>query len=444
MLAKCLYVTNTTANLTIRGGFAGTESTADEREGNRLSTLDGGDTVSIMDAYSTKAVAFDQLRCTRGKTRAIRLPNSGATFTGCRFIDNGMTITNVANGLGVCIEKESTTASFTDCTFLGNRATNNFATPDQFYGGAVYLGDWTVGNFDNCLFVSNGLDFAVSSSNTKCAGAAIRAWRANLTLKNCRFYANRAAATGTNGGGIVNVADSSGEPVSVENCVFAGNECTYAGSDTNTGSGALNVGSSATTAITVKNCTFAYNFGDHSVRGPAISAGAGTNTIVNCIFHCNYTTPRNGGLGKAVYGGSVVNVSYSYFDGDPSTTAYINGATVVNLGDGIKTGDPRLVTREADLPIPTIANGAKYPASEWAKFANINAHLAGWPHYDENTGELVSPGGTKSDAIDAGDPASDYSKEPKPNGGRVNMGAWGNTPHAAMTSSRPGLQVIVR
>ena len=57
---------------------------------------------------------------------------------------------------------------------------------------------------------------------------------------------------------------------------------------------------------------------------------------------------------------------------------------------------------------------------------------------------LVSPGGTKSDAIDAGDPASDYSKEPKPNGGRVNMGVWGNTPHAAMTSSRPGLQVIVR
>lgn len=123
-----------------------------------------------MDAYSTKAVAFDQLRCTRGKTRAIRLPNSGATFTGCRFIDNGMTITNVANGLGVCIEKKSTTASFTDCTFLGNRATNNFATSGQFYGGAVYLGDWTVGNFDNCLFVSNGLDFAVSSSNTKCAG----------------------------------------------------------------------------------------------------------------------------------------------------------------------------------------------------------------------------------------------------------------------------------
>lgn len=388
-----------------------------------------------MDAFSTKAIAFDMLRCTRGKTRAIRLPNSGATFTGCQFIDNGMTITCAANGLGVCIDKSSTTASFTGCTFLGNRATNTFATAEQFYGGAVYLADWMAGNFSNCLFVSNGLDFAICSANTKCAGAAIRAWRADLTLKNCRFYANRAAATGTNGGGIVNVVASIGHPVSVENCVFAGNECTYAGTDDNTGFGALNVGSSATTAITVKNCTFAYNFGDHSARGPAISVGAGTNTIVNCIFHCNYATPRNGGLGKAIYGGSVVNVSYSYFDGDPSTTAYINGATVVNLGEGIKTGDPRLVTREADLPIPTITNGTKYPASEWDKFGTINVHLAGLKYFDENTGALVSSGGTKSDAINAGDPTSDYLMEPKPNGGRVNMGAWGNTPYAEMSQA---------
>ena len=42
-----------------------------------------------------------------------------------------------------------------------------------------------------------------------------------------------------------------------------------------------------------------------------------------------------------------------------------------------------------------------------------------------------------SPCIDAGDPASDYSNEPWPNGGRIDMGAYGNTPEA--TGSRDGL-----
>jgi hypothetical protein len=38
-----------------------------------------------------------------------------------------------------------------------------------------------------------------------------------------------------------------------------------------------------------------------------------------------------------------------------------------------------------------------------------------------------------SPCIDAGDPASDYSAEPYPNGGCVNLGAFGNTPEATIT-----------
>ena len=36
-----------------------------------------------------------------------------------------------------------------------------------------------------------------------------------------------------------------------------------------------------------------------------------------------------------------------------------------------------------------------------------------------------------SPAIDAGDPASDFAKEPKPNGGRINLGVYGNTVQAS-------------
>lgn len=39
-----------------------------------------------------------------------------------------------------------------------------------------------------------------------------------------------------------------------------------------------------------------------------------------------------------------------------------------------------------------------------------------------------------SPAIDAGDPASDHSNEPSPNGGRANMGAYGSTAEASKSS----------
>ena len=38
-----------------------------------------------------------------------------------------------------------------------------------------------------------------------------------------------------------------------------------------------------------------------------------------------------------------------------------------------------------------------------------------------------------SPCVDAGDPDSVWTAEPKPNGGRVNMGAYGNTTDASIT-----------
>lgn len=46
-----------------------------------------------------------------------------------------------------------------------------------------------------------------------------------------------------------------------------------------------------------------------------------------------------------------------------------------------------------------------------------------------------------SPAIDVGDPASPHGLEPEPNGGRINLGAFGNTPEA---SRSPGSELIFR
>jgi hypothetical protein len=56
-----------------------------------------------------------------------------------------------------------------------------------------------------------------------------------------------------------------------------------------------------------------------------------------------------------------------------------------------------------------------------------------WPKHDVWVLDKVA-----SPCINAGDPQSDYSKEPKPNGGRINLGAYGGTAYASL---REGGQV---
>jgi len=62
--------------------------------------------------------------------------------------------------------------------------------------------------------------------------------------------------------------------------------------------------------------------------------------------------------------------------------------------------------------------------------------------YNETTGaRLVFRG--RSPAIDAGDPAADYTSEPPPNGRRLNLGFYGGTPWATRTAFG-GMCIIIR
>ena len=70
-------------------------------------------------------------------------------------------------------------------------------------------------------------------------------------------------------------------------------------------------------------------------------------------------------------------------------------------------------------------------------------------HLQSKFGRWLNNGRTfdsaTSPCIDAGDPASDYALEPDGNGGRINLGRYGNTPEASCTTgSLPGAILIVR
>jgi len=70
------------------------------------------------------------------------------------------------------------------------------------------------------------------------------------------------------------------------------------------------------------------------------------------------------------------------------------------------------------------------------------ANAAGGDFHEQSTNGRYNPANgqfvkdaANSPAIDAGNPASDYSKETAPNGGRINMGCYGNTAEASRSGS---------
>jgi hypothetical protein len=92
------------------------------------------------------------------------------------------------------------------------------------------------------------------------------------------------------------------------------------------------------------------------------------------------------------------------------------------------------------------------PVPTFGQVVDYNVHLrGGLGYFDETSGERVDAYSKKvagqSPAIDAGNPKSDYSREPDTadgwHGKRVNLGGYGNTPWATM-SSFPGSIFLVR
>jgi hypothetical protein len=90
----------------------------------------------------------------------------------------------------------------------------------------------------------------------------------------------------------------------------------------------------------------------------------------------------------------------------------------------------------------------KDKASEIERVAAFDAHpTSRGGRYDEITGKWVRCNSFVSIAVDAGDPASDWSKEPEcagvgTSGKRVNLGVYGGTRYATMTPHSGSLIII--
>jgi len=312
------------------------------------------------------------------------------TFTANAVNDNGGAVIN--NG----------PLSITDCTFAGNRAymaggavcggpplqtqitgctfTGNHASQ----GGAIWTSFREPLTIRDCVFTAN---FAESGAAIESSGAWYQDENGHTTVANSTFTGNRALVGGA-------VQTGWHKVVRLSNCLFTGNLAAL------WGGGVFASGSD----LSLADCTLADN---RAPEGETLAARWDPSTVEfhNCILY-------NGGNEISDTGASTIAVNYS------------------NIRNGW------LGTGNIDTD-PLFADPGHWDPNGTPDDPNDDLWLDGDYHLKSQAGrwEPASASWVIDDAtspcIDVGDPMSPIGLEPFPNGGRINMGAYGGTAQAS-------------
>ena len=446
---------NLVRNLTVRGGLAGTDDTTLDPNGERT-IIDGDNRSGLSPIFNISAgdpSTFENLEIRNAYLRAFQKTQDGdIKFKNCVFDSCGRQytgeLTAQRGAAGHFNGNGGATITYENCIFSRNSYEGNVATK---VGNGIALAFTNCKGviFDNCLFVSNGVGRAALKSSTP-AGKSISGLRgaviytqSPLTVRNSEFRANTAGIyTGTMGamGGVIYIYKSRGKS-SFENCLFLGNSCEhcyYIDKDTKEAGVVVVRSDSGGTkdSLDVVNCTFAYNFTDGKITSAGIDVGSYDGTtanIKNTIFY-GAKKSRDSEIGRDIWvsSGCSANIDYCLFDSDggENIEKCIAGAGTINKGSNNVFGDPkfaRAITADEVASI-MVNNGTYYGYSADAYenvFSKADVHAL-----------------SRKLTVDTGDPASPYSNEPRPNGARVNLGYYGNTPDALSTLS--GMKIIIR
>ncbi|MBN2271392.1 MAG: hypothetical protein JXN61_12305, partial [Sedimentisphaerales bacterium] len=365
--------------MTLQGGYAGLdEPDPNARDTGLYETILSGD----LDGNDIEVTEGSWWELSEESTRA---ENSYHVVTG-NDIDNAVSLDGFTIRAGNANEEWSSkyhingggmtclnvSALLTNCIFAANSAKHE--------GGGLYdvSGDLQL---DSCTFNGNWAGWD---------GGGMQTYYGTPTMTNCRFIGNRG------NGGMCNIE---GAP-QLANCVFSGNQTAYCG-------GAISNYSHV--PLVLLNCTLAGN--SAALYGGGVYTAQDEedyeiNLIMkNCILWGNVPSPID------VYG-------------RPPTVTYsdIQGGWI---GEGNIDVNPSFVASGHWDPNGTVEDTSddfwvdgdyhlKSQAGRW------DPKLRSWVLDD-----VTSP------CIDAGDPASPIGDEPFPNGGRINMGAYGGTAEAS-------------
>jgi hypothetical protein len=315
------------------------------------------------------------------------------------------------------------TGSGTDQTAVldGFIITGGYANSDrEVVGGGMIVEAGSL-QVVSCSFTGN---FAQSGGGAMCIGGT----NLNPTLANCTFSRNYA---GNAGGGILN---NSSSPITLYNCRFVRNSAgQYGGAMSD-----LEAGSRLT------KCRFSWN---SAINGGAMHITLGDTSFTNCILVGNW----------AEYGAGI-------FVADTSHVTIMNCTFAGNLAfkgntmacNGFASGQPassacefaNCILWDGDNEIwkndnSVISVSYSNVQGAWPGQGNFNVDPL-FADPDDGDYHLKSEAGrwdaviqiwvkdqVTSQCIDAGNPSTPVGDELSPNGGRVNVGAYGGAAEAS-------------
>jgi predicted outer membrane repeat protein len=358
----------------------------------------------------------------------INIFGGNTTLAGCSFINNR------AGSNGGGMDNSAGNAKLTDCIFSDNYA--------EIDGGGI--NNYSINHtLINCIFSKNvagedggGMknfhgDFVMTdcsfNSNMANSGGGIYSYYyINHSLYNCTFRENSA----NYGGGIFSTGKvSQKNKLNFIRCNFNGNSacygggindvytnlkltnCIFSGSSANINGGSL-YNWNSTSILT--NCTFAQNVAQN---GKALACKA-DGALSPSNFELNNCILWNGG--KEIWcddNYSSIIVSYSNIQKGLEGKGNIDlDPLFANPGYWANVNDPNIIV-EPDDPNAVWVDGDYH----------LKSQVGRWDPKSERwvIDSVTSP------CIDAGDPNSPIYYEPIPNGGIINMGAYGGIQQAS-------------
>jgi len=412
------------------------------------------------------------------RSGAIYCDSAGPTIESCAF-------TSCSGSYGAAIYCTNAGPTIKDCIISSSSA--------EDYGGAIYCEEATNLIIDNCVFNANsaqigGAIYFLESTSTisRCtfrsnsatfsSGGAIRINESAVTITDSIFEGNSAQSAG----GAINCSEEGAELI-LNNCVFRGCSSPIGG--------AL---CGVARPMTITNCIFAGNWTAETERRPFSEGGAlaiGGGCMANCLLVGN--TSRYGGAMVAGWwcGLSITNCTFAGNRALQADSLYLMALDKlygcpgsISIANSILwDGQDAIVSEKDDSTItlafcdvsgaqssvydpcncvtwgpgnidadPCFADPGYWDANGTPEDANDDFWVDGDYHlksrggrWDANEGrwtidEVTSP------CIDAGDPMSPIGYEPFPNGGIINMGAYGGTGEASKSYfGKPPCEVIV-
>ena len=251
-------------------------------------------------------------------------------------------------------------------------------------------------------------------------GGGIYCASSSPTLVSCRLIRNSVATYDLallslegrdwGGGAMYNCENSSPRVI---NCKFSDN----------VGEGGAGICNNFECSPTLTNCTFSSNLANF---GGGILNYWSSPTLSNCTFSGNF----------AGWGRALLNLQNS--------RPMLTNCILWDGGDEIQNYDSTVVIMYSDVRGGWVGEG-NIDADPWVADPNTgDYHLKSQRgRYDPNTQAWVQDGLT-SPCIDAGDPMTPIGLEAFPNGGIINMGAYGGSAQASKSwFGEPACETIV-